>query len=63
MALEIHSQKTGVGVYTEKQFVRIYTDHRIINKWGVGAYTDLGAYSGEYGIISMCTHMYSSLRS
>ncbi len=36
-ALEFTGQKTGLGVYTEKQFVRIthiYTDHRIIKKRG-----------------------------
>ncbi len=33
-ALEIHGQKTGVGVYTEKPFVRIHTDHTIIKKLG-----------------------------
>ncbi len=36
-ALEIHGQKTGVGVYTEKPFVRIthiHTDHRIIENGG-----------------------------
>ncbi len=36
-ALEIDGQKTEVGVYTEKLFVRIthiHTDHRIIQKRG-----------------------------
>ncbi len=36
-ALEIHGQKTGVGVYAEKPFARIthiHTDHRIIKKRG-----------------------------
>ncbi len=45
--LKFTGQKTGVGVCTEKPFVRIthiHTDHRIITKknW-------VGAYSGEYG--------------
>ncbi len=34
-ALEIHSQKTGVGVYTEKPIcTHIHTDHKIIKKRG-----------------------------
>ncbi len=33
-ALEIHGQKTGVGVYTEKLFVHIHTDRRIIKQRG-----------------------------
>ncbi len=52
-ALEIHGPKMGVGVYTGKRFVRIthiHTGHRIIKK-RVGAYTEMGAYSGEYGTI------------
>ncbi len=31
--LEFTSQKTGVGAYTEIQFVRIYGNHMIIKKW------------------------------
>ncbi len=50
-ALGIHGQQTGVGVYTEKPFVHIthiHTDHQ---KTGVGAYMEMGAYLGEYGIL------------
>ncbi len=55
-ALEIHGPKNEVGVYTEKPFARIthiHTDHRIIKKTGVGAYTEMGAYSGEYGTLCL----------
>ncbi len=34
MALKIHGPKYGVGVYTEKPFVHIHTDHGIIKKRG-----------------------------
>ncbi len=44
-ALEIHTgEKTGVGAYMEKPFM-----HMGSKKWGVDAYTEMGAYSGEYG--------------
>ncbi len=48
--LEIDGPKTGVGAYTDKPFVCIthmYMNHKIIKR-GVGAYTEMGAYSREY---------------
>ncbi len=45
-------QKKGVGVYTEKPY--IYNVYKHPNQQhhqtgGVGAYTELGTYSGDYG--------------
>ncbi len=50
--LKFTGQKKGVGAYTKKPFIfimHIYVNHRII-KSGVcmSAYTEMGAYSGEY---------------
>ncbi len=50
-ALAMDGPKMGVGAYTGKPFVcitHIYVNHRIIKK-GVGAYTDIGAYSRKHG--------------
>ncbi len=48
--LKFTGQKTGVGAYTEKPFVRImhiHANHRIIKIGGVGTYTEMGSYLGE----------------
>ncbi len=61
-ALEIHGQN-GVGVYTENPFVRIIilcTQTIGSSKWEVGAYTEMGDYSGEYGRWCICV-AYSKL--
>ncbi len=43
--------KIKVGAYTEKPFVCITIFTRTIgsSKWGVGAYTEMGAYLGDDG--------------
>ncbi len=51
--LAIDGAKTEVGAYLDKPFVCImhniiYMIHRS-SKRGVGAYTEMGAYSREYG--------------
>ncbi len=46
--------KTGASAYTEKPFVHlthIHMNYRIIKKGGgVGAYTEMGAYSEDCGV-------------
>ncbi len=49
--MKLTGQKMGVGTYTDKPFVcitHLYVNHRIFKR-GVGAYTEMGAYSREYG--------------
>ncbi len=50
-------QGTGMGAYTENHLYIVYTNHRISKNggrggWGVcieiGAYSEMGAYSGLY---------------
>ncbi len=57
VALEIDGPKMKVGTYTNKPFVyitHIYVNHRPgIIKRGVGTYTEMGAYSKEYGSINV----------
>ncbi len=48
--LKLTGQKTGVGTYTVKPFVCI-THIYVIQGW-VGTYTEMGAYSREYGIFA-----------
>ncbi len=57
--MEYTGQKSGVGAYTVKSSVRITYIHmndRIIKKWGVGAYTEMGAYSDT----TVCMHVVDS---
>ncbi len=50
------AKKTG-WVLTQASHLYVYVNHRIIKKGGVGAYTEMGTYSREYGTCNIVGYL------